>query len=117
MKRIALVLFAATLAGPVFAQSGSMKDMDGMKGMEIKGMDKQGKKTTAHKAIGVVKKIDATNGKVTIAHEPIPSMNWPSMTMAFTVKDKKLLEKVAVDKKVDFDFVQQGKDYVVTSVK
>jgi Cu(I)/Ag(I) efflux system protein CusF len=55
--------------------------------------------------------------KVTIKHEPVPSMNWPSMTMAFLVKDKAVMEKIKKDQKVDFEFVQQGKDYVVTAVK
>jgi Cu/Ag efflux protein CusF len=30
---------------------------------------------------------------------------------------KAMLEKLKKDQKVDFEFVQQGKDYVVTSVK
>lgn len=33
-------------------------------------------------------------------------MNWPSMTMAFSVKDKALMEKIKKDQKVDFEFVQ-----------
>jgi Cu/Ag efflux protein CusF len=51
----------------------------------------------------VVTKVD--KHKVTIKHEPVPSMNWPSMSMAFTVKDKALRDKLAKDKKVDFEFV------------
>jgi Cu/Ag efflux protein CusF len=115
MKRFALVFLAAMFTGPAFAQMGGMKDMD-MKGMDMK-TDKKGTKAASHKATGVVTKVDSENGKVTIKHEPVQSLNWPSMSMAFTVKDKKLLDKLAVDKKIDFEFVQQGKDYVVTSVK
>jgi len=37
--------------------------------------------------------------------------------MGFQVKDKMLLDKLAVGKKVEFEFVQHGKDYVITSVK
>jgi Cu(I)/Ag(I) efflux system protein CusF len=44
-------------------------------------------------------------------------MNWPAMTMTFKVKDKALLQKVKQGEKVNFEFVQQGKDYVVTAVK
>jgi Cu/Ag efflux protein CusF len=55
--------------------------------------------------------------RVTIRHEPVQSMNWPSMNMKFTVKDKAMLDKLAKDKKVDFEFRQEGKDYVITSVK
>jgi len=54
---------------------------------------------------------------VTIAHGPIKSMNWTAMNMTFAVKDKALLDKFSQDKKVEFEFVQQGSDYVIKSVK
>jgi Cu(I)/Ag(I) efflux system protein CusF len=117
MKRVfALCLLVASPL--VFGQSGDMKGMD-MKDMPMKGMDmktdKKDAKGTVHKATGVVTKVD--KNKVTIKHEPVPSLSWPSMTMAFTVKDKSLMEKMKKDQKVDFEFVQEGKDYVVTAVK
>ena len=55
--------------------------------------------------------------KVTIKHGPVPTINWPSMTMAFKVKDKALMDKLTKDRKVDFEFRQEGGDYVVTTVK
>jgi Cu(I)/Ag(I) efflux system protein CusF len=72
-------------------------------------------KGTVHKATGVVTRVD--ENKVSIKHEPIPSLNWPSMTMAFTVKDKSVMERMKKDQKVNFEFVQEGRDYVVTAVK
>jgi Cu(I)/Ag(I) efflux system periplasmic protein CusF len=75
----------------------------------------QSDKGTVHKATGVVTRVD--KNKVSIRHEPIPSLNWPSMTMAFTVKDKSLMEKMKKDQKVNFEFVQEGRDYVVTAVE
>ncbi len=42
---------------------------------------------------------------------------WPAMSMTFTVKDKALLGKFSQDKKVEFEFVEQGSNYVITSVK
>jgi len=97
------------------AQSGDMK------GMDMKGMD-MGKKPAAgaqmaHKATCVVRKTDPKAGTVTLAHDPVKSLNWPAMTMGFQVKDKMLLDKFAVGKKVEFEFVQQGPDYVVTAVR
>lgn len=70
-----------------------------------------------HKAVGVVKKVDPQAGTATLAHEPVKSMKWPSMTMAFQVKDKAVLDKLAEGKKVEFEFEQRGKDYVITSAK
>ena len=97
MKAIRTVLMAILFAipgTPVLAQTGA-----------------------AHQATGVVKKVDAKAGTVTLAHDPVKSLKWPAMTMPFTVKDKALLDKLQAGKKVQFEFVQQGKDYVITSIK
>jgi len=92
----------------------------GLGGMDMKGMDMgEDKKSEAksHKGVGTVKKVDAAAGTVTIAHGPIPTMKWPAMSMTFTVKDKALVGKFSQDKKVEFEFVEQGSNYVITSVK
>ena len=108
MKR-AVLLCAVLVAVPsAFAQSG-MKDMD------MNRMKSEKKAGALHKGTGVVTKVE--RDKVTIKHEPIASINWPAMTMAFAVKDKALLDKVAKDKKVQFEFVQEGKKNVITSIK
>jgi Cu(I)/Ag(I) efflux system protein CusF len=70
-----------------------------------------------HKGTGVVTSIDRAGGKLTLRHDPIQSLNWPSMTMAFAVKDKAMLDKVAKDKKVEFEFAQHGQQFVITSIK
>lgn len=125
----AIPAFAAVsiaLAATSFAQPGGMKGMDmkddkgmDMKGMEMKGMDKGAKKSSAksHHGAGTVKSVDAAKGTVTLDHGPVSTMNWPAMTMTFKAKDKKLLEGLKPGKKVEFDFVQQGKDHVITAVK
>ena len=121
MKR--LVVLSAVLALSVamipLSRAQGMGGMD-MKGMDMgkdkKGADKKSDGKT-HKGVGTVKKVDPASGKVTLAHGPIQTMNWPAMNMTFTVKDKAMLDKFSQDKKVEFEFVQQGSDYVVTSVK
>ena len=72
---------------------------------------------STHKTVGVVKKVDPKGGSVTLAHEPVPSMRWPAMTMSFHVKDKAVLDKLPEGKKVEVEFEQRGKDYVITSAK
>lgn len=119
MKKIAttLILVATLSASAAFAQ----QKMDTMKPMET------AKKPTAeatmaqvpqmtHKGVGVVKKLDAKAGVVTLAHEAVNSMNWPPMTMGFMVKDKMLLDKLTVGKKVEFEFVQDASAHVVTAI-
>jgi len=116
MKR--LIVVSAVLALSVATIPSSRAQ--GMGGMDMKGMD-MGKdkksESKTHKGAGTVKKVDPAGGKVTIAHGPIPTMKWPAMNMTFTVKDKALLAKFSQDKKVEFEFVQQGSDYVITSAK
>ena len=79
--------------------------------------DNPGKITKGYKASGVVKKVDAAKSTATIAHGPVKDLNWPAMTMAFKVKDKALLDKLGVDRKVDFVLAQEGRDYVITAVQ
>jgi Cu(I)/Ag(I) efflux system protein CusF len=115
MKPITLttIVLAAVLWAPAgFAQ----QKMDDMKGMEMPKKAAPDAQVT-HQATGVVKKIDAKAGIVTFAHEPVPSMKWPAMTMGFQVQDRMLLDKLSVGQKVSFDFVQGKKGYVVTAVK
>lgn len=119
MKR--LIVLSAVLALSVAMIP--LSHAQGMGGMEMKDMN-MGKKSDdkkagskVHKGVGTVKKVDATASTVTIAHGPIKSMNWPAMNMTFAVKDKALLDKFSQDKKVEFEFVQQGSDYVIKSVK
>ena len=133
MKKATLATIVMALAIPAtgaFAQQkmdsmdcshmkgGDMKGMD-MKGMDMKCMSKEAasNKQVSHTAKGVVKKIDAKSGMVTVAHGPVKTMDWPAMTMAFKVKDKAMLDKFADGKEVEFDFVKQGKDFVINSVK
>jgi len=106
---LAALTVPATLAS---AQSGDMK------GMNMKSMPAEMKASAkVHKATGVVKKVDIAKGEVTLAHGPVKDLKWPAMTMGFAVKDKALFDKLVVDKKVDFEFVQEGSSHVVTSVK
>jgi len=124
MKRkiITLSTVLAASIGVSHAQSGGMKGMDmkdsdmGMKGMEMK-KDKKAAAGTVHKASGKVTKVDQASGSVTIAHGPVASMNWPSMTMTFKAKDKAMLKKVKPGDQVDFSFVQSGKDHAITDIK
>ena len=115
MKRITTIVLAVAIALPGAVALAQQK-MDDTKGMEM------GKKPAAgaqavHKTKATVKKIDAKSGSVTLAHEPVPSLNWPSMTMGFKVKDSALLSKLNEGKRVEVEFVQKGNDYVIQSVQ
>ena len=109
-KILAIFALGAIAMSAVHAQQMKLEDKGKME------MSSKPDKATHH-AVGVVKAVDQTKGAVTFAHEPVKSLSWPSMTMSFQVKDKALLDKLPLGKKVSFEFVQQGNNYVVTAVK
>ncbi len=86
-------------------------------GMDMSNMDMSASQAKETEAVGVVDEIDAAKGTVTISHEAIKSLGWSAMTMPFTVKDKKMLGKLAKGKKVHFSFVEEHGDYVIAKVK
>jgi Cu(I)/Ag(I) efflux system protein CusF len=70
-----------------------------------------------YQATGVVKGVKPDKGVVTLKHDPVKSLNWPGMTMDFSVRDKKLLEGLKAEQKVKFEFVQEKSESVITSIK
>ena len=117
MKKAAFASVVLASILPVSAVLAQQK-MDEMKGMDMKDMPMADpSKAKTYQATGVVKRLDAAKGTVTFAHDPIKSLNWPAMSMVFGVKDPAMFGKLAVGKKFNFEFVQQGSAYVVTDVK
>ena len=106
------IAFIALSTPAVFAQQDShnMKDMKNMEHAAEKS-------STVHSGVGVVNRIQAEAGIVVLKHEPIPSLDWPVMTMGFYVNDKAMLDKLEPGKKVEFEFIEKGSNYVITSIK
>lgn len=109
MKNLAILVLSGLLAGAAHAQTKG----HGGHG----GHDAVKKEAQTHKGVGVVKSLDAQKGTVMLAHEPIASLRWPAMTMRFIAKDRKMLDKLTPGRKVEFEFVQQDKDYILTRLK
>jgi Cu(I)/Ag(I) efflux system protein CusF len=68
---------------------------------------------------GVVKKIDAAAGKITLTSGPIKSldMDEDNMTMVFRVKDPAMLKQVKVGDKVQFEAGLVNGEIAVTSLQ
>jgi Cu(I)/Ag(I) efflux system protein CusF len=68
---------------------------------------------------GVVKKIDAGAGKITLTSGPIKSldMDEDNMTMVFRVKDPAMLKQVKVGDKVQFEAASENGQITVTSLQ
>lgn len=71
----------------------------------------------AQSADGEVRKIDKPQGKITLKHGEIKSLDMPPMTMVFRVSDPKMLDTVAVGDKVKFDAEKLGGNYTVTAIR
>ena len=68
-------------------------------------------------ASGVVKQIDLVNKKITIAHEAIPALGWPAMTMRFTFTTQDdSINALKVGSPVSFSFLQQGNISLLQSI-
>ena len=106
MRLSHLLLAAAFAAAPLAHAQSDMKHEHGT-----------AQKAQTHQAVGVVKSVNTEKGSVTIAHEPVPSLKWPGMTMSFKARDKKMLQPLKPGAKIEFDFEQRGKDYVITRIK
>jgi len=114
MKGVAITVapfaFLALAALPV--QSAEMKDTSGMKTGAGKATAEK-----AHKGSGTVKGVDAKAGKISLAHGPIASLNWPAMTMDFQVRDKTVLKDVTPGQNIEFDIVQAGQSqFLITRI-
>jgi len=71
----------------------------------------------SHRGIAIVKMIDKDKGIVKLAHDSIPSINWPAMTMNFRIENSALLQGIKVNDAVDFIFIQSDSDYAITYIK
>lgn len=64
---------------------------------------------------GQVAAVDRTGGQVTLAHDPIPVLGWPAMTMGFKVMDVQQLDALKPGDRVRFELTSDPdtKGYVI----
>ena len=60
------------------------------------------------KGRGKVIDLNVKTKHVTLSHEPIEALGWPSMTMGFKVKDSKQLSKLKAGDEVEFDLKSEA---------
>lgn len=66
---------------------------------------------------GVVRKIDAANGKLTLRHGPITNLDMPPMTMVFRVQPPELMSSLKVGDTVKFHAESIDGTYTVTAIQ
>lgn len=70
-----------------------------------------------HEGFGVLKAVNMEAGKVQLAHEAIPSLRWPAMTMWFALRDP-LPKGVKTGDSVRFELEQtQSKEWVIIRIE
>lgn len=73
--------------------------------------------STTPMADGEVRKIDKEQGKVTLKHGPIASLDMPGMSMVFKVADPKMLDALKQGDKVRFAADKVGGTITVTAIE
>lgn len=66
-------------------------------------------------ASGEVRRVDATEGKVTIKHGAIPALDLPAMSLVYRA-DPTLLQGIKPGDKITFSAKREGDRYVVTKI-
>lgn len=56
-------------------------------------------------------------GQLTLAHEAIPALRWPAMTMGFKLDKPTLVAGLKAGQAVRFSFSKRGDDYVIVSIQ
>jgi Cu/Ag efflux protein CusF len=100
MKTLIALLVALTIAPPLHAEPVTPPAAQGSVMTE-----------------GVVRKIDAANGKITLKHGPIVNLDMPGMTMVFRLQSPDLLNAVKVGDAVKFHVEDINGVFTVTAIQ
>ncbi len=96
MKKQLFALFAAVMLSTVVISAGIAQSN------EVKGE---------------IKKIDKSQGKVTVKHGPIKNLDMDQMTMVFRVKEPKMLDALTVGDQVDFEADRVDGQITITKIQ
>lgn len=114
--RLPLIAVAGTAF--LFSLVTRAEDMQGMKMDDKEGMEmkQESKQTPVASAEGTIKAIDPVKHTVTLAHGAVPAVQWPPMTMAFSVAEDQLAG-LKVGDRVSFSFRLEGGKGTIVSIK
>jgi Cu(I)/Ag(I) efflux system protein CusF len=109
---IAVASTVFTLSLSAHAEDMPGMKMDGMEGMQMKQETTQAPVATAD---GTIKAIDTMKHTVTISHGAVAAVQWPPMTMAFSVTEDQLKGLKAGDR-VSFSFRLKDGSAAIVSI-
>ncbi len=110
MKTLTLILTLTIAASNGMAQAATQEHDMSQHQMPM-ASSKMG-----HDAVGIIKDINTTSGKVLIAHEAIADLSWPPMTMWFTLRDP-LPKDLKAGDAIRFELMQgENKQWVIVKI-
>ncbi len=66
---------------------------------------------------GTVTNVMVDHNMLTLNHEPINELGWPSMTMDFTVTEEISLSDLSTGDAIEFDLEKRGERYLITAIR
>ena len=117
MKKITLLVLVAASSTLAACGRDDAPSTSSMPNMPAAQQPAAGQQAAESRGMGVVQSVDAANGSLTIAHEPIAELGWPAMTMSFKVDRPALLEGVKAGEHIEFTLRGRDMSAVVTSIE
>ncbi|WP_433766257.1 copper-binding protein [Pseudomonas putida] len=113
-----LTLIAVATGAFVLSLAARAEDMPGMKMDSMEGMKMEQETTQAQvaEAEGTIKAMDTARHTVTVSHGAVPAVQWPPMTMAFSVTEDQL-KGLTVGDRVKFSFRLEGGRATIVSIR
>lgn len=99
--KIATAIVAAAIAAPLAVSQGGAVETTQQRLVAETAQQASGE--------GVIKGVNAQERKLQIAHGPIPALQWPAMTMAFSVAPELNLSGIQPGAKVKFTLDRDAK--------
>jgi Cu/Ag efflux protein CusF len=113
MKTINLFVAQIIAMAATVAMAGTVYAATPLLSQEVQRTASQAK----HEGSGVLKAVNPEGNKVQIAHEAIPSLQWPAMTMWFTLRGP-LPNGVEAGDSVHFELDQnRSNEWVITRIE
>lgn len=103
------IALLATSCSPPAAQDAAKSDAD-------MNMTESAAPAGPIGSVGTVTAVDASAGTISLDHEPIAAINWPAMSMQFTIEDPADLQGIAVGDRVSFELKSAAETSVVTEI-
>jgi len=119
------ILISGLLTAGLSACGGSGSDIEtssaqsGMPGMaNLPATSSSADATATHIAEGTLNSINLDEGTVNISHGPVPSADWPEMTMGFKLENPESARAREPGQRIRFEFtIEGGMSATVTNIE